>query len=219
MMKRLLFILFLYPLTSSSQNFTIQPYLQNASPTSITIMWEYSNWDVAYIEWGNTTGLGNLTATTFEITNAPACVFTAKLSGLQTNTKYYYQVTTGNSTSAMFDFYTPANKQDEKPINIVAMSDMQIDGNNPTKFTEIINDGIINYIQNNYTGDINNNLDMVLIPGDLVSTSPASTLLPPNLPVGVIQIVNKDHLPAPYAFVQLIASPSAIDWVQIRKVR
>ena len=33
------------------------------------------------------------------------------------------------------------------------------------------------------------------------------------------QIVNNENLPAPYAFVQLIASPSAIDWVQIRKVR
>ncbi len=57
------------------------------------------------------------------------------------------------------------------------------------------------------------------LPGDVVSTSPASTLFPPNLPVGVIQIVNNEHLPSPYAFVQLIASPAAIDWVQIRKVR
>ncbi len=58
-----------------------------------------------------------------------------------------------------------------------------------------------------------------VIPGDIVSTSPASTIFPPNLPVGVIQTVNKDNLPAPYAFIQLIASPAAIDWVQIRKSR
>ena len=58
-----------------------------------------------------------------------------------------------------------------------------------------------------------------VVPGDVVSTSPASTLFPPNLPVGVIQTVNNDHLPAPYAYVQLIASPSAIDWVQIRKAK
>ena len=50
------------------------------------------------------------------------------------------------------------------------MSDMQTDGNNPTKFTEIINDGIIDYVQNNYGGNTNETLDMILIPGDLVST-------------------------------------------------
>lgn len=53
-------------------------------------------------------------------------------------------------------------------------------------------------------------------PGDVVSTSPASTLLPPNLPVGVVQSVDERAVPAPHALVQLIASPEAIDWVQVR---
>ncbi len=52
--------------------------------------------------------------------------------------------------------------------------------------------------------------------GDVVSTSPASSVLPPNMPVGVIQLINSKNLPSPYAVVQLIASPDAIDWVQIR---
>ncbi len=55
--------------------------------------------------------------------------------------------------------------------------------------------------------------------GDVVSTSPASTLMPPNLPVGVIQFINFENLPSPYGFVQLIASPEAIDWVQIKKLK
>lgn len=53
-------------------------------------------------------------------------------------------------------------------------------------------------------------------PGDLVATSPASTLLPPNVPVGVIQSVNEFNNPAPTAVVQLIATPEAIDWVQVK---
>ena len=52
--------------------------------------------------------------------------------------------------------------------------------------------------------------------GDLVSTSPASTLLPPNLPVAVIQSINPRGVPAPDAMVQLVASPDAIDWVQVQ---
>ena len=58
--------------------------------------------------------------------------------------------------------------------------------------------------------------DIQVRPGDLVSTSPASTLLPPNLPVAVVQSLNARAVPAPTALVQLIASPDAIDWVQVK---
>ena len=51
--------------------------------------------------------------------------------------------------------------------------------------------------------------------GDKVTTSPASTLLPPNLIIGIVQFVDEKALPAPYAIVQLTASPEAIDWVQV----
>ena len=58
--------------------------------------------------------------------------------------------------------------------------------------------------------------DLRVIPGDLVSTSPASTLMPPNIPVGVVQLLDNDAIPAPIATVQLMSSPEAIDWVQIQ---
>tara|TARA_B100000700_G_scaffold260405_1_gene295846 strand:+ start:93 stop:842 length:750 start_codon:yes stop_codon:yes gene_type:complete len=53
--------------------------------------------------------------------------------------------------------------------------------------------------------------------GDAVTTSPASTLLPPNLIIGIVQFVDEKALPTPYAIVQLTASPEAIDWVQVLK--
>ncbi len=52
-------------------------------------------------------------------------------------------------------------------------------------------------------------------PGDVVVTSPASTLVPPNLPVGVIQSVESGADPAPEAVVQLSAPLEAVDWVQV----
>ncbi|MEB3351487.1 MAG: rod shape-determining protein MreC [Cyanobacteriota bacterium] len=52
-------------------------------------------------------------------------------------------------------------------------------------------------------------------PGDVVVTSPASTLVAPNLPVGVIQAVQVAADPAPQASVQLSAPPEAVDWVQV----
>ncbi len=53
--------------------------------------------------------------------------------------------------------------------------------------------------------------------GDAVTTSPASTLLPPNLTIGIVKFVDEKALPSPYAIVQLTASPEAIDWVQVLK--
>ncbi|NQV11363.1 MAG: rod shape-determining protein MreC [Cyanobacteria bacterium] len=52
-------------------------------------------------------------------------------------------------------------------------------------------------------------------PGDLVVTSPASTLVPPGLSVGVLQSVDDKAVPAPTAVVQLSAPVGAIDWVQV----
>jgi rod shape-determining protein MreC len=52
-------------------------------------------------------------------------------------------------------------------------------------------------------------------PGDVIFTSPASTLVPPNLPVGVIQRINADADPAPEALVQLSAPADSVDWVQV----
>ncbi len=58
--------------------------------------------------------------------------------------------------------------------------------------------------------------DPQVIPGDVVLSSPASTLVPPNLPVGVIQSVNDGADPAPEALVQLSAPVDAVDWVQVQ---
>lgn len=52
-------------------------------------------------------------------------------------------------------------------------------------------------------------------PGDVVVTSPASTLVPPNLTVGVIQSVDDKAVPAPEAVVQLSAPVEAVDGVQV----
>ena len=55
--------------------------------------------------------------------------------------------------------------------------------------------------------------------GDFVFSSPASTILPPNLPIGIIETVDKELGPAVVATVKLLADPQAIDWVQILKMR
>jgi len=53
--------------------------------------------------------------------------------------------------------------------------------------------------------------------GDFVSSSPASTLLPPNIPIGIVQSIDETFKAKKTAKISLLAKPHAIDWVQILK--
>ena len=55
--------------------------------------------------------------------------------------------------------------------------------------------------------------------GDYISSSPASTLLPPNIPIGIIQSVDEPFKGKVTAKILLLAKPHVIDWVQISKVK
>ena len=55
--------------------------------------------------------------------------------------------------------------------------------------------------------------------GDVVSSSPASTLLPPNIPIGIVHSVDELSQAKQIAKILLLAKPHVIDWVQILKVK
>ena len=55
--------------------------------------------------------------------------------------------------------------------------------------------------------------------GDFVASSPASTLLPPNIPIGIVQSVNDSSRTKKTAKILLLAKPHAIDWVQILEAK
>ena len=62
------------------------------------------------------------------------------------------------------------------------------------------------------------NKDIDIKVGDFILSSPASTLLPPNIPIGVIQSVDEELKAKKSANILLLGKPQAIDWVQILKV-
>ena len=72
---------------------------------------------------------------------------------------------------------------------------------------------------NDYPKVIFYNKDVDIEVGDFVLSSPASTLLPPNIPIGVIQSVDEELRGQKTANLFLTAKPQAIDWVQILKVK
>ena len=55
--------------------------------------------------------------------------------------------------------------------------------------------------------------------GDFVSSSPASTLLPPNIPIGIIKSIDEKSRSKKTANVFLLGKPQVIDWVQILNIK
>ena len=70
-----------------------------------------------------------------------------------------------------------------------------------------------------YPGLIIYSKDADIKVGDFISSSPASTLLPPNIPIGIVQSVDEPFKAKKTAKILLLVKPQVIDWVQILKVK
>ena len=79
--------------------------------------------------------------------------------------------------------------------------------------------GLLVGLGNDYPSLILYSKDADIKVGDFVSSSPASTLLPPNIPIGIVQSVNEPFKAKKTAKISLLAKPHVIDWVQILKVK
>jgi hypothetical protein len=120
------------------------------------------------VEWGTGPALGEITTGTAITSYGSNKLHTVQLTGLHRSRRYFYRVITGSLTSQIYNFIMPPDPMEEASFKIVAMSDMQRDNANPNKFEEIVHDGIITYLAENYFGDLPFDLQMILVPGELV---------------------------------------------------
>ncbi len=153
-------------------NVIVEPYLQDATPNSMCILWETDSESQSVVEWGEYAPPSESTLGSSFINYGNSKIHTVELLNLSPNTRYYYRIVIGNyeSYSELYDFITPPEPSSETSFKIIAMSDMQRDGSNPNKFDEIIHDGVINYISEEYSDDLADELALVLVTGDLVVT-------------------------------------------------
>ena len=163
-----------------SVDLVVNPYLQNATPTSMTILWETDADSQSIVEWGRYVFLTESTLGSSFSNYGNSKIHTVELTNLNPNTRYYYRVVVGNheSYSELYDFITPPEPSSEASFRIIAMSDMQRDNSNPNKFNEVIHDGVIEYLSNEHSDDIAAELAMVLVTGDLVAVSYTHLKLP-----------------------------------------
>lgn len=145
----------------------VQPYLQNLSSNEVTIVWESVSCNSGELQWGHNS-LSNSVSSSSIIALNNSCIHNVKIQNLLPNTQYSYKAINDSYSSQIFSFQTPHLNSSEETTRLIAISDMQKDQNHPDVFEKIINDGIIGHIENNFNGSISSNLQMVLIPGDLV---------------------------------------------------
>ncbi|MCP3915065.1 MAG: hypothetical protein GY711_05880 [bacterium] len=150
------------------------PYLQSATPDSIWVCWETanggSNPTESRVDFGTTAALGQTALGIHLGSSAGTVIHQTQLQSLVPDTIYYYRVHTGNWGSAVYHFRTPPPYDAETPWRFAAISDTQIDGGNATKHREVIEDGIISYVQQQYGADIPSELSFLINTGDLVGT-------------------------------------------------
>ena len=123
-----------------AQNFIVKPYLQDATLSSITIMWETDYGDDSVVKWGLDTSVENSTTSIATSTPAGHQMHCVELSGLDRFTNYYYKVVTGLIVSDIHMFKTPPFASDNEDFRFVAMSDMQQSWADPEIFDEVVHD-------------------------------------------------------------------------------
>jgi len=79
--------------------------------------------------------------------------------------------------------------------------------------------GLLVGLGDNYPSLILYSNDADIKVGDFVSSSPSSSLLPPNIPIGIIQSIDEPFKAKKTAKISLLGKPHVIDWVQIIKVK
>ncbi|MCP5067203.1 MAG: hypothetical protein GY946_11610 [bacterium] len=162
------FLIWIAGSVASTAQIVVGPYLQDAEPVSIVVMWETASADGSpYVDYGITTALGSSVAGVSIPGGAASKIHRVSIADLVPDTSYHYQVRTDTWAGPLLHFRTPPDPIHEASFRFVAYSDTQ-GGTVSTKHGEVVNDGIIGFVSENFGADMSDELAFVLVPGDLV---------------------------------------------------
>ena len=120
------FSLFFQAPFALGQTFSVLPYLQDASPHEMVVLWETTAGEESIVEWGLAADALENTATGISFSPAgTAVIHDVEITGLERFTTYFYRVKTGPLVSEVYRFKTPPFASDDEDFRFVAMSDMQ----------------------------------------------------------------------------------------------
>lgn len=147
------------------------PFLQSATPTEITVVWETNSGTETIVDYGTTGNLGEQATGYALVTPGITVIHKTTLSNLQPDTYYYYQAVTKKAKSDIVHFRTPAQPSAERPFRFIVYSDTQFENTTPDKHAEIVNDGMIDFITESFGADLSEEVAFVLHAGDIVDSN------------------------------------------------
>ncbi len=163
-------LLFAWALAAQAQELVVQPFLQEASPTAVWVVWETDAGDESVVEWGATEALGQSTSGTAREGKDGSRLHDVHLTGLTPGSRVHYRVRTGEATSPIRAFTPPALASAEAPFTLVAVSDMQRSAADPEKWGEIVTDGIVATLADGDVDRLDSEIAFVMVAGDLVES-------------------------------------------------
>ncbi len=150
----------------------ILPYLQTPTPTSIYVSWHSTQTSTTSVEYGTSASLGLTQVGSSEDISGKKW-HTVKLSGLSSNTEYFYKCISGTEESDVYSFRTPpAAVLESQHLRFILLGDSRTD---IAKTTEIANAARDKAIEM-YGSPIQDNINLVVHVGDIVSSGSTISL-------------------------------------------
>lgn len=149
--------------------FVVEPFLTNATPSSMHVAWETTNGSTTRVAYGLTSSLGSWATGSWITGSGAGRIHHVDLTGLTPDTRYFYQCHSGSIESWISSFRTPPDGPTGDTFTFIAYSDCQY-GSNGVKHREVIDEGVIDFYEDEYPGPIENSLAFGMVSGDLVST-------------------------------------------------
>jgi acid phosphatase type 7 len=164
----LIFVLFSVPL--SAQN--IKPYLQSPTPNSVWVTWKTDSDTLSLVTYGeDTLNLQFSAAGTCQILadagyDSNYFYHSAKLKNLETDHPYYYRVTTGTRSSAIYRFHTQPHTGEKTGVyRILILGDHQMKGND--RYERLMQAAKEKAIEK-FGGKIEDHINLIINDGDQV---------------------------------------------------
>ena len=170
LLNRCCFLLcLLFTIHSISQEVVVQPYLQKLTDQGVVILWETEEANSWHLDWGlDPQQIQSVVSQSTSLLSTGNFIQRVELNNLDPSQRYVYRIRKNNYNSHFFAFKTDETNDAESATVLVATSDMQKDNANPHMFEKVVNEGIISFFAPINLSEINEHIDFLLFPGDLV---------------------------------------------------
>ena len=146
----------------------VGPFLQDAEPTSVWVVWETVGEAPSRVRYGSS-GRTRRVATGDSIPGKDGSrIHHVQLTGLEPDSLHSYRIDAEGARGGTFRFRTPPLRESGKSFRFAVYSDTQ-SGPDARKHTEVINEGVIGFVEDEFGRALWDELAFSLIPGDLVN--------------------------------------------------